>query len=347
MNVKVFGRCSGDQKNRIMNFLKSFKLNPNRTIAFVGDGTNDLQAIKNADTAIKLGSGDLSGSTAFSSESGDLRSLLVLISESKASLINGYHNFKFMIFFISIQFVGLVHLYIANVVYNSTQLTIIDFGLLNLFGFLVPTIQSKKRLSLNIPNKSIWHLKLAISLFVQIGAGALLMTYFYQVFTDSDFYINPLNIMTEEEIHHGHVDFGNRKFLDNHYLMMMVWGYSMIFLAVDNMGDEYRTGFFDSKSRTMTFLFVALLGLLLLITPILNVKDSNFLIIICYIFRIRVMFSNQHHIVLLSILLGSLICFLVVSVLVKLLWSVWEKKNENLEAYENAFEDDYMQCIDK
>ena len=50
---RIFGRCSSEQKTRIVNFLKFFRTDPKKTIAFVGDGTNDLQAIKSADVALK------------------------------------------------------------------------------------------------------------------------------------------------------------------------------------------------------------------------------------------------------------------------------------------------------
>ena len=331
---KVFGRCNSDQKTRIITLLKTFKLDPDSTLGFVGDGTNDLQAIKNSDTALKLGKTDLSGSTSFVSENGDLRSVLTLINESKASLSNGYHNFSFMIFFISMQFVGLVHLYIAEITYNVMQLIIIDFALLNLFGLYVPTIQSRKKMSMFTPKKSIWHRKLSIFLIGQIIAGTCLMTYGYFLIKSSDYYVSPRNIISAEDIEHGHVELDSYKFIDNHYLFLMVWNFSLIFLAVDNVEDHFRKSYFASFQRTVAFIFMTVLGLGLLITPIMDIKNNPLLIFLSYVFRIRIIFSQEHLIVTISTLLGSTIVFFIVSLILKFMSQMIHGKKDSRDLFE-------------
>jgi magnesium-transporting ATPase (P-type) len=316
-SAKIFGRCDSDQKTRIINFLKAFKFDTKRTLAFVGDGSNDLQAIKNADTALKLGHSDMSGSTSFVSEDSDLRSLITLMNESKASLANGYHNFSFMIFFIIMQFTGLMNLYITGIFFNAIQLIVMDFALLNLFGFYLPAIEPKKKLSIHSPKHSIWHKELTIFLCGQIASGIVLMTYGYYIIRNSDFYIKPEDIISEEDKHHGHVHINAYKFFDNHYLFLMVSLFSLIYLAVDNREDHFRIGYFSSVSRTIVFLIMGLISFFLLVLPLFDVQNNPIFIVFTYIFRVRLIFSQQHLIVILVSLTGIVMAFFCISILMK------------------------------
>ena len=314
---KIFGRCDSDQKTRIINFMKAFKINPKKTLGFVGDGSNDLQAIKNADTALKLGHSDISGSTSFVSEEGDLTALLILINESKTSLANGYHNFSFMIFFVIMQFTGLINLYITGIFFNAIQQIVLDFFLLNLFGFYLPAIEPRKKLSVMAPKHSIWHKELAIYMVGQLISGCLLMTYGYYLIRTSDFYVRPEEIISEEDIHHGHIHINNYKFYDNHYVFVVTSIFSLIYLAVDNKEDHYRRGFFNSYSRIIIFGMMTLLSVFLLILPIINVEENPLLIVFTYMFRVRMIYSNQHPIVTFVSMCGVVLAFFLLSFVIK------------------------------
>lgn len=344
-SAKVFGRCDSDQKTRIINFLKIFKMDQKRTLGFVGDGTNDLQAIKNADTALKLGHSDMSGSTSFVSEDSDLRSLITLINESKASLANGYHNFSFMIFFIIMQFTGLMNLYITGIFFNAIQLIVMDFALLNLFGFYLPAIEPRQKLSIHSPKHSIWHKELTIFLSGQIASGIVLMTYGYYIIRNSDFYIRPEDIISEEDKHHGHVHINAYKFFDNHYLFLMVSLFSLIYLAVDNREDFFRSGYFSSLSRAFIFIFMGMISLFLLVLPLFDVQNNPILIVFTYVFRVRLIFSNQHLIVVLVSLTGIVLAFFCISILMKFLsyLVVYKQKKEGSQA--KKFDDEFLKLV--
>lgn len=314
---RIFGRCSSDQKTRIINFLKAFRIDPKRTIAFVGDGTNDLQAIKSADVALKLGHSDMSGAISFVSENSQLGALIVLINESKCSLANGYHNFSFMIFFILMQFTGLINLYITGIFYNAVQLIFMDFALLNLFGFYLPAIRPKKSLGVHSPKHSLWHRELIVFLTGEVIAGVLLMTYGYLNLKKGDFYVRPEAIISDEDKHHGHVQIDIYKFFDNHFLFLMTSLFSLIYIAVDNRADKFRRGFFASGHRAFIFALIALLCSFILLIPILTVQGNPFYTALVYIFRVRLIFTKEHPLVCFASLFGVVIAFAVFSVVMK------------------------------
>ena len=343
--AKIFGRCDSDQKTRIINFMKAFKIDKKTTLGFVGDGSNDLQAIKNADTALKLGHSDMSGSTSFVSENSDLKSLITLINESKSSLANGYHNFSFMIFFIIMQFTGLMNLYITGIFFNAIQLIVMDFCLLNLFGFYLPAIEPRRKLNAHSPKHSIWHKELSIFLVGQISAGIVLMTYGYFVIRNSDFYIRPEDIISEEDKHHGHVHINAYKFFDNHYLFIMISLFSLIYLAVDNQQDNFRSGYFNSVSRAMVFAFMGLISLFLLILPLFDVQNNPIFIVFTYIFRVRLIFSNQHFIVIFVTLIGVVLAFFFISIIVKFISYMVVYKQHKEGSKSKEFDNKFLKLI--
>ena len=343
--AKIFGRCDSDQKTRIINFMKAFKIDEKKTLGFVGDGSNDLQAIKNAETALKLGHSDMSGSTSFVSEDSDLRSLITLINESKTSLANGYHNFSFMIFFIIMQFTGLMNLYITGIFFNAIQLIVMDFCLLNLFGFYLPAIEPRRKLSVHSPKHSIWHKELSIFLVGQISAGIVLMTYGYYIIRTSDFYIRPEDIISEEDKHHGHVHINAYKFFDNHYLFLMISLFSLIYLAIDNREDHFRCGYFSSASRIIVFIIIGLLSLFLLVLPLFDVQNNPIFIVFTYIFRVRLIFSNQHPIVVFVTLIGVVLAFFFLSIVMKFIsyMVVYNQKKKGSQS--KKFDDKFLKRV--
>ena len=340
-STKVFGRCSSLQKTRVINFLKYFKVEKNRTLAFVGDGNNDLQAIKSADFAVKLGHSELSGATSFVSDDSDLSSLLVLINEAKCTLSNGYHNFSMVIFFVIIEFVCFYILIMMGLNNNLSQILFMDFGICNLFGFCLPAIGPRRRLNIHTPAKKLWHPELAIYLIGQLISAMVLMYYSYSFLQQCDFYIPYKEIISQEEYQSGAIDVEKTKFIESHFLFVITCIYSVIFCAVDNTMDSYRKGFFNTTNRTIAFVLFFGFTMLMTILPIMPVFGNNFFMLVAYQFRIPMLFSNFHVVVSLISLTWSIFAFTFFSIIIKFISLFFgnesNSKTKILQQYEDKF----------
>lgn len=316
---KVYGRCSSHQKMRIINFLKYFKVNTDRTLAFVGDGNNDLQAIKSADFAVKLGHSELSTSTSFVSDDSDLSSLLILINEAKCMLSNGYHNFSMVIFFCILEFVCFYVLIMKGLNNNLAQIVFMDFGICNLFGFCLPAIGPRKRLKMHTPAKKLWHTELVVYLFGQLVSGLFFMFYGYEMLKRADYYIPYQDLVSDEEYSSGSIDVEEGKFLETHYLTVLTCLFSVIFCAVDNMKDSFRDGFFATRNRTIAFFVFFIFTAIMLWLPVLDLIWNSFFALVAYQFRIPIISSSNHLFVTLLSLTWSTIAFTLVSFIIKLI----------------------------
>ena len=315
--VKVFGRCNSLQKTRIINFVKYFKSDKERTLAFVGDGSNDLQAIKSADFSLKLGHSELSGSTPFVSDNSDLSSILVMINEAKCNLMNGYCNFSIIIFYIIMDFITYYTLIMNGLTITTSQSLSFDFGMLCLFAYTLPTTKPRNRLSIHSPSKTLFNRETNIFLIGQIISGTIFIFYGYKMLTYSDFYRKPIEIAGEDEYRSSGMSAGDHKFFDNHYFFLMTCFFSLTFLAVDNGKDNYREGFFATAFRSVTYVIYLTIFFILLTLPIVGVQGNIVLTWIVYAYRIPMIFSEAHPIVNFMILFSPVIGFAIVSIILK------------------------------
>ena len=316
-SVKVFGRCTSIQKTRIINFIKAFKLNKDRTLSFVGDGSNDLQAIKSADFSIKLGHSELSGSTPFVSDNSDLASILIMINEAKCNLFNGYNNYAIIIFYISMNFTTYYTLIMNGLSIATAHSLSFDFGMLCLYAYTLPNTKPRNRLTIHCPPKTLYYREKVIFLIGQIISAQFFLFYGYRLLQHADFYRTPLDIVGEEEYRSSGMSMAAHKFFDNHYFFLMTVFFSLIFMAVDNQKDNFRESFFATPFRSITFSIYITLAFIILILPVTGVQGNIILTWIVYAYRIPMVFSEMHPIVSFMILFSPVLGFAIVSVILK------------------------------
>ena len=87
------------QKKTIIQFIKKYKAEKN-LVGFVGDGTNDSEALVEADISLSLGDFTMSISAPFVSKVKNISQITTLISEGRGSLYSGLLNFRFLLFII-------------------------------------------------------------------------------------------------------------------------------------------------------------------------------------------------------------------------------------------------------
>ncbi|OLY82066.1 putative cation-transporting ATPase [Smittium mucronatum] len=88
----VYARMSPDEKGELMELLEEIGY----CTAFCGDGANDCSALKAADIGISLSEAESSVAAPFTSKRNDIRCVLDVIKEGRASLVTSFSCFKYM-----------------------------------------------------------------------------------------------------------------------------------------------------------------------------------------------------------------------------------------------------------
>ncbi|EQK99892.1 hypothetical protein OCS_04395 [Ophiocordyceps sinensis CO18] len=104
---KVFARMSPDEKHELVEKLQSIDY----CCGFCGDGANDCGALKAADVGISLSEAEASVAAPFTSRVFDIRCVLEVIGEGRASLVTSFSCFKYMSLYSAIQFTSVSFLY--------------------------------------------------------------------------------------------------------------------------------------------------------------------------------------------------------------------------------------------
>lgn len=268
------------------------KIDKQYTIGFVGDGTNDLEAMREANFSLKLGHTQLSSSTSFVSDSEKLSVLIPLINEAKCSLQNGYHNMGIMIFFLFVEFFAFYVLILEDLLPNSKQAFFMDFALLNLFGLCIPQIKPLTRLVPQRPQNTLWYMELWVFIIPLVLCAYSLMLFGFELLKNSEFYVPIKKIVVMDDIVSGKFNPSRYKFFDNHHFFILASFFFLVFIAVHNRKDNFRKGFFDSRIRTGLLLSYVVFVILLQLLPIMKVRGNFVFSWLVYTFRIRLIYGD-------------------------------------------------------
>lgn len=91
--ASIFARTSPDQKRAIVEHLKSIDEREKKTVAFVGDGSNDCKALNKANVGLALGNNEASVSSSLVTSSEDIGKIIDVICLGKFSLNNMFEVF--------------------------------------------------------------------------------------------------------------------------------------------------------------------------------------------------------------------------------------------------------------
>jgi len=122
----VYARMSPENKTQLIECMKNNKI----VVAMIGDGANDIGALKSADIGISLSLEDASIASNFTSNIPDISCLIKLFQEGKASFITSIQCFKYMILYSMIQFVSVTFLMIVGTYLSDNQFLSIDLFLI-------------------------------------------------------------------------------------------------------------------------------------------------------------------------------------------------------------------------
>lgn len=129
----VYARMSPENKTQLIECLKT----DNFIVGMIGDGANDIGALKSADIGISLSLEDASIASNFTSSVPDISCLIKLFQEGKASFVTSIQCFKYMILYSMIQFVSVTFLMIVGTYLSDNQFLSIDVFLLFPLAILI------------------------------------------------------------------------------------------------------------------------------------------------------------------------------------------------------------------
>jgi magnesium-transporting ATPase (P-type) len=251
-SCRTYGEVSYEMKKEIIKFIKAYK-NSKFLTCYVGDGTNDCEALREADISMALGEFDISIAAPFVSKTKNISSILTLIREGKASLTNGFHNFRFFIFFTTCQFCGLMLLFYFYISWNAAQLIWMDLSMLTVFGYLISSFKPGK-LTSDIPKSSLFNKRLMVSLTLQISASLIMLIISYYILRNNgySFYELPITKFDDKEKQTGHIE-TERSYCDNHFLFILVNNFFLIYFFIINFRSKFREKLYK-KPLTLFYL---------------------------------------------------------------------------------------------
>lgn len=124
-NTRVFARMTPSSKSDILELFKRVRTHDHK-IAFVGDGSNDVRAMKIADIGISFYGCEASISAGFSIPFDEFPLIIPVLSEGKACLEICLELFKYIVFYSLSQFSCSFILYLLNIELSNGMYYIMD-----------------------------------------------------------------------------------------------------------------------------------------------------------------------------------------------------------------------------
>ena len=164
--IKVLGRMGNNDKTNLVLFLQ----NSSFIVGMIGDGLNDVGALKQADAGLALSSYELGLSSSFSTTRSSLTSFLDLLLESRKTVSSIIHTFKFISLYSLMQFSLVTLLNILDAGITDNQYLVQDLPVVTLSVILLSFTRSNTKLTKDIPYFDIFSLQ---SLFSMVGGGLI------------------------------------------------------------------------------------------------------------------------------------------------------------------------------
>eukprot|EP01016_Furgasonia_blochmanni_P055327 TRINITY_DN9233_c0_g1_i2.p1 TRINITY_DN9233_c0_g1~~TRINITY_DN9233_c0_g1_i2.p1 ORF type:complete len:273 (-),score=89.28 TRINITY_DN9233_c0_g1_i2:301-1062(-) len=195
--TKVFARMTPTHKAMLVELLQG----QGRCVAMVGDGANDVAALKQADVGLSLSVSEASIAAPFTSrEIRDISSIVILLREGRCCLATNFQCFKFMALYSMIQFTSVIILYFHQVYLADMQFLFQDLLLVTPVFFSIPQTPPFDKLSKQLPSDSLFSLT---SLASVIGQTLLQMAGQVTIFTLLTHTQNDWFVPTTTELENG------------------------------------------------------------------------------------------------------------------------------------------------
>ena len=192
----VFARMSPAQKQILVEYYQRF----GHTVGFCGDGANDCGALRASNVGISLSQAEASVAAPFTSKVADIRCVLALIREGRASLVTSFCLFKYMALYSMTQFTSLVFLYSYASSLGNGQFTYADLAIVLPLGLLQTRFETSTRLTKHPPTAKLFSLPVLLSILGQTVIQACAQTTTYLLTLSLPNYTKPAFSPTEPNI---------------------------------------------------------------------------------------------------------------------------------------------------
>ncbi|ORZ37164.1 hypothetical protein BCR44DRAFT_1431579 [Catenaria anguillulae PL171] len=254
----VFARMAPEQKRSLVEKLRDHY---NGTgVAFVGDGANDVSALRAADVGLSLSEAEASIAAPFTSAERDIGCVLTLIKEGRAALVTTHSCFKFMAAYSCAQFSSVCLLYAISANLGDFQFLYIDLILVFPLALAMARSEASQTLARRPPAD---RLLSAPIMFVIVAAIMLQLGMQFFIF----FYVRMQSWYTDPE-----VDPENKivSCLEGTAVFLLSCFMYMCMAVCFAAGEPYRTNLF--KNRVFVSCLAVVLGLTITLANI-RVED--------------------------------------------------------------------------
>ncbi|XP_044741130.1 polyamine-transporting ATPase 13A3 isoform X2 [Chrysoperla carnea] len=161
----VFARMSPDQKQSLIQELQALGY----YVAMVGDGANDVGALRSAHCGISLSDTESSVASPFTSKTPNITAITSVISHGRAALVTSFSIFKYMAAYSLTQFISVMLLYSIESNLTDLEFLYIDLFVITVFAYFFGKSEAyTKKIVPERPLNSLIGLTPVLSLIIQM-----------------------------------------------------------------------------------------------------------------------------------------------------------------------------------
>lgn len=263
--ANVFARTSPEHKRIIVDLLGPGEFDANgyevgglqHSVGFIGDGANDMGALKAALVGVSLCEGEASIAAPLTSSTDSVECFVTVVAEGRCTLTTSIILFKFIMVYAYIQVFSLAYLYSMGLTVGNYQYLIQDLFYTTTLASAMALTHPAKKLSQDLPIKRVISPPVVAAVLVQFiimslfqisaiqllkgpnsgwptGAAAAAAN---QTFVPFNPYANPDDVINMDTTTH---------YPENGTLMIMATAQIMIVAAIFNRGPPFRRSVFTN-----------------------------------------------------------------------------------------------------
>ncbi|CCK71358.1 putative acid anhydride hydrolase KNAG_0G03010 [Huiozyma naganishii CBS 8797] len=188
LKTSVYARMSPDEKHELMEQLQKIDY----TVGFCGDGANDCGALKAADVGISLSEAEASVAAPFTSKVFDIRCVLDVIKEGRASLVTSFACFQYMSLYSAIQFITITILYSRGSNLGDFQFLYIDLFLIVPIAIFMSWSKPFDKLAKKRPSANLVSLKILLPMMLSFVIILLFQVIPWLYVQEEPWYVKPV-----------------------------------------------------------------------------------------------------------------------------------------------------------
>lgn len=248
--ASVFGRMSPNQKVLLIELLQKNDI----MVAMVGDGANDCGALKAADVGLSLSEAESSIAAPFSGK--ELKGIIDVIKEGRASLVTCFQSFKFIMMYSLIQFTVVNILYLLNNNMLDPQYLFQDLFLILPLAVFMAFTGAYDKLAVFLPPGALISVSVIASLIGHLLIVVLVQTFGYYILTIHHFYEETDTIVSSPQSGHSNT------------VLFLISTSQLLIVAVSfNVGPPFRKPAIKNYLFTISAIIIALIDLYLIFMP--------------------------------------------------------------------------------